>query len=241
MRKSSRLGWSAALFVLALVLAACAGVISQASPGPPAQAPAFKVGDRWVYRGTEGYRAKVAFEETREITAIGGDGISVRVALKGGPVDITRTENWSAPGVVRVGAVFEAEPDTDRFDVPLVRYQYPLAPGQTWNQNIRDLDKERGPYGPIRRQVKVEGYEKVSTPAGTFDAIRMRTIMQLDDETFWRYATECDYLEWYAPSLGVMVKALKRSYWREKGGRDTAGGNPGQNTEIELVSFTRGG
>jgi uncharacterized protein DUF3108 len=239
MRKSRRLGWGAALAILAAVLAACAGVVSQTAPGPAVTAPSPKVGDRWVYRGQEGYRTKILWEETHEITAISADGITVRVTLRGSGVDIARIETWSAPGVVRVGAVYETE--TDRFDPPLIRYKYPLAPGASWNQSLRDLDKERGPYGPIRRHVTVSGYETVSTPAGTFDAIRMRTIMQLDDETFWRYATQCDYVEWYAPAVGAMVKEQKRSYWSDKGGRDAPGGNPGQNSQIELVSFTRGG
>ena len=85
----------------------------------------------------------------------------------------------------------------------------------------------------------VGGYESVSTPAGTFDAIRIRIIMQLDDETFWRYPTECEYLLWYAPAVSAMVKEEKRASYRNKGGLD-AGGNPfAQNATLVLTSFSR--
>ena len=139
--------------------------------------------------------------------------------------------------MVRVGAVFDEE--TDRFDPALLRYKFPLSSGERWNQSIRDLNKPPGPYGPIQRHVSVEGFESVATQAGNFDAIRMRIIMTLDDETFYRYATQCNYVVWYAPSVGAMVKEDKRSHSREKGGIDTSY-NPGQYAVIELVSFTRG-
>jgi hypothetical protein len=222
---------------LALLLASCVAIGPGGAPGPAAEAPSLKVGDRWVYHGTDGYRVPVVWDETHEITAIGPEGITVRVTLKGPTVDIQRTEIWSVPGIVRVGAVYDA--DTNRFDPVLIRFKFPLTTGETWSQSIRDLDKPPGPYGPIQRHVTVGGYESVNTPAGTFDAIKMRIFMQVDDETFWRYPTQCNYLLWYAPAVGAMVKEDKRSYYREKEGID-AGTVPGQYAIVELVSYSRG-
>jgi hypothetical protein len=139
---------------------------------------------------------------------------------------------------VLTGSVYENE--TDRFDPALLRYRYPLAAGDTWDQRLRDLDKPPGPYGPIVRHVSVGGYEPVTTPAGTFDAIRLRVIMQLDDETFWRYATECNYLIWYAPAIGAVVQEQKRSQWRDKTDDVGAVYHPGQLAEIRLISYARG-
>lgn len=233
--RTLRKGLAAAATALALV--SCA-VIPPGAPGPAVDVPTLHVGDRWVYQGTDGYRVPVVWDETHEVTAIGPEGITVRITLTGPTVDIQRTETWLAPGLVRTGAVYEAE--TDDFDPPLVRYKFPLTQGESWNQMIRDVDKPPTPYGPIHRYVAVGGYEPVTTPAGTFAAIRMRIIMQLDDETFWRYATECDYSVWYAPAVSAMVKEEKRSAYRNKGGPD-AGGNPfAQNAILVLTSFTRG-
>jgi hypothetical protein len=160
------------------------------------------------------------------------------VSVKGPTIDVERTEKWSAPGVVLQGAVYEAE--TDRFEPPLVRYRFPLATGETWDQRVRDLDHDPGPYGPITRYTSVGRYEKITTPAGTYDAIGMNVIMQLDDETFWRFPTQCNYIVWYAPAIGASVREERRSQWRDKGGQDAAAYHPGQNEVIELVSYTRG-
>src|SRR5438067_922758 len=129
--------------------ACCAGRMRRhgvgGTSGPAVEAPSLKVGDRWSYRGKDGYRVPILWEETREITAIGPQGIIVRVIGKGTTGDYQRTETWSAPGVVTIGAVYDYE--TDRFDPALVRYKYPMTTGDVWSQNIRDLNKPPYPFG----------------------------------------------------------------------------------------------
>ncbi len=223
---------------IAAILVGCATGTSGGEPGPPAAAPSYRVGDRWVYHAVDGFRVKTVWDETHEIISIGPEGITVRVTAKGPSTDVVRTEKWSAPGVVVEGAVYEHE--TDRFDPPLIRYKFPLSSGESWNQRIHDLNKPPGPYGPIVRHVTVDGSEKVTTPAGTFDAIRMRVIMDLDDETFWRSATNCNNVIWYAPALGAAVREHDESKWREKSENGAAVYHPGQYMDVELVSYTRG-
>ena len=220
-----------------VALAGCAGV-TPVSGGPAAAAPTYRVGDRWIYHAEDGYRVKTVWDETHEIVAIGPDGITVRVTAKGPSTDVVRTEKWSAPGVVVEGAVYENE--TDRFDPPLLRYKFPLAARESWNQRVRDLNKPAGPYAPIVRHVSVEGYETVTTAAGTFDAIRLRVIMDLDDETFWRSATNCNDVIWYAPALGAAVREHDESKWREKSENGAAVYHPGQYMDMALVAYTRG-
>jgi hypothetical protein len=224
---------------LSVLLAACgtAPTTIGGAAGPAAEAPTLRVGDRWVYRASDGYRQKLVWEETHAITAVGSDGIHVDVTLKGPSIDIARSEVLAAPGVVRSGAVYEAE--TDRFDPALIRYRYPLTNGARWSQRVRDLGKPPGPYGPIDFDATVGGYESVTTPAGTFSAIKIRYLIQLDDETFWRYPTQCNYVVWYAPAAGQMVREEKQSYYMEKGDAVSAQ-VPGQYSVYELVSFTRG-
>jgi len=239
MRFPSRLALAAVATIAALALGACATVDVGGTPGPAVPAPDYRVGDRWVYHVVDGYRAKIVWDETHEITAIGPDGITVTVTARGSTFNVDRVEKWSAPGVVLQGSVYEDE--TNLFDPALVRYQFPLTTGERWNQRLIDLDKPPAPYGGIARSVTVGGYEKITTAAGTFDAIGMRIFMQMDDETFWRFPTECNYLVWYAPAVGASVREQKTSQWRDKGGgQDASGYHPGQNAIIELTSFTRG-
>src|SRR5262245_12895013 len=99
---------SAFAFAASLLLAlGCGGVQAATAPGP-VEAPELRVGDRWVYHVVDGYRQKIVWDETREITAIGPDGITVNVTYSGPSINSTRTEVWAAPGVVRSGAIHEA-------------------------------------------------------------------------------------------------------------------------------------
>jgi len=225
------------LATTAALVGGCAG-FGAGQPGPPAPAPTLHAGDRWVYRGREGFREPVLWEETHTVTAAQPDATTIRVDYSG-QVHGSRTEQWGRSGELLVGALMDIE--TRRFDTPVREYAFPLTPGASWNQWVENLNETTGKRGQINRYARVEGWEKVSTPAGSFDAIRMRVFMQLDDEEFWRQATHCDYLVWYAPAVGAPVREQKNSYYFEKGDlRDTAYVRS-QYTTIELVSFTRGG
>lgn len=236
--KASSLLQAVALFTLAVSTTPAQTL--RGADGPAASAPTPRVGDRWVYHATDGYRGAMTWNETYEVASIAPDAITVKVSVAGKDINHTRTEIWSAPGVLVQGAIYEAE--TRRFDPPWIRYKYPMATGDSWSQSIREPGREPGPYGALQSKVNVGGYEQVRTPAGTFNALKLRYFVRLDDETFWRYPTECDYFVWYAPELGVPVKVQKRSTWREKG-RSAVGAtasNSGQRAIYQLVSFTRG-
>ena len=217
----------------------CAGGPGSAGSGPPAEAPAYRVGDRWVYHGDDGFRVKTEWDETHEVTAIGPDGITVRITLKGPTTNVTRTELWSAPGQVKVGAVYDN--DTRRFAVSLQRYDFPLAAGKNWNQWVANYNEATKESGSINHWVRVGGWEKVATPAGTFDAISMQVVMRLDDETFWRWPTTCNYAVWYAPAAhGVVREELRAQYAERDGGLDGGAVVRTQYGVLELISFTPG-
>ncbi len=229
---------AACLVAVAGAMGGCAGIDSPGS-GPAAEAPTYRVGDRWVYRAQDGFMTPARWEETHAISAIGGAGIDVRITQKGSSRDVMRAEQWPAPGQVKIGAVYDNE--TRRFATPLERDRYPLAAGAAWNQFVTNYDEATQATGQINRYVRVRGWEKVTTPAGTFDAIAMHVIMWLDDEQFWRYATQCNYTVWYAPAVRGVVREEKRAQYREKGGGLDAGAVIfTQNALVELVSFTPG-
>ena len=231
---------SLCVLALAALAGACATPEQRGGAGEPAaEAPRPAVGARWTYRGQEGFRVPVVWEETHEVTAVDASGISVRVTLKGPSVDIVRQERWQAPGLVQTGALMDIE--TRRFAMPLLRYRFPLSPGETWNQWVDNFNETNHRAGQINRYVRVGNWEKVSTPAGMFDAIRMRVFMRLDDDEFWRYPTTCNYLVWYAPAVGATVREEKEAeYWERGGGtKDGVGAIRAQHTLLELVSYNK--
>jgi hypothetical protein len=228
------------VLALALSLAGCAGFDYGTTSGPPAAAPTLKVGDRWVYRGREGFRVGMEWEETHEVTAIDANGITVHITYDGERLKGDRFETLQAPGLVKQGTLMDIE--TRRFAEPLQRYVFPLTQGETWNQWVDNLNETTRKSGSINRYVRVEGWQQVATPAGTFDAIRMRVLMRLDDEEFWRYPTTCNYLVWYAPAVGATVREEKEAEYLEKGDRmDGMGAVRAQHTLLELVSFRHSG
>jgi hypothetical protein len=82
---------------IASLLGACAELPGTAS-GPPAPAPTYKVGDRWVYAGGDGFRDPLVWTETREVIAVAPGAIDIRVTWKGNRVDSTQVERWATPG-----------------------------------------------------------------------------------------------------------------------------------------------
>ncbi|MEO8305879.1 MAG: hypothetical protein ABI724_17345 [Betaproteobacteria bacterium] len=226
--------------ITALAMLAGCAVTNSPGSGPATEAPAYRVGDRWVYHGEDGYRVKTVWDETHEVMAIGPEGIRVRITQKGPSLDVTRMEVWSAPGQVKVGAAYDNE--TRRFAVPLQRIDFPLASGKVWSQRVDNFDEFTKATGNINRWVSVGGMEKVSTPAGTFDAIYMRIIMHLGDDTFWRWGTDCNYEAWYVPEMRAVVREIKNAQYQEKGSGDGSGSGRinVQHGSLELVSFTPG-
>lgn len=225
---------------LTTLVAACAMPNQRGdTSGPVATAPTPSVGARWTYRGREGFRSPLVWEEIHEVTSVNAKGVTVRVTLKGPGVDYERQELWVGPGLVQTGALMDIE--TRRFATPLVRYQFPLAPGETWNQWVDNFNERLNRPGQINRYVRVGGWEKVRTPAGEFDAIRLRVLMRLDDEEFWRYPTTCNYVLWYAPAVGATVREEKDAEYLERGDQmDGMGAIRAQHTLLELVSYTPG-
>jgi hypothetical protein len=225
-----------AMLVALALTAGCAG--PGVADGPAANAPALRTGDRWVYHGEDGFRQKVVWEETHEITGIDAAGIRVHVALQNPSLDVQRDELWKAPGVVDVGALMDIE--TRRFALPLERYRFPLAPRASWSQILDNVNETVQREGQISRFARVDGWERITTPAGTFDALRIRVIMRLDDQEFWRSATECNYLVWYAPDVGATVREEKQAQYLLLDG-PTSVVVRAQYTFLELTSFKRGG
>ena len=90
---------------------------------------------------------KTTWQETHEVLAVGADGITMRVTQKGPSIDVVRTEQWSAPGLLKVGALFNDQ--IRRFATPVEVYEFPLAAGKTWNQWVDKYNESTKATGQI--------------------------------------------------------------------------------------------
>jgi hypothetical protein len=222
----------------AVALSACVSVGGTA--GPPVPAPVLRVGDRWTYNARDGFRVPVTWTETHEVMGVAAGAIEVRVTLLGETINTVRTERLLAPGIVASGAVFNND-ETRDFTPPLERFRFPLTFGETWTQNLRNaVSPLNGQQPQINRFVRVGGFERVTTPAGDFDAVLLRTIMSVDDNNPFRWPFQCNYLTWYAPAVGAMVRETKYATYRERGDGRDAIEIRAQNMTVELASWSRG-
>ncbi|MFQ5521899.1 MAG: hypothetical protein ACE5FK_10905 [Candidatus Methylomirabilia bacterium] len=82
------------------------------------------------------------------------------------------------------------------FEPYFATFDWPLYVGKQWLNRYRYTDHERGQtYDNLQQDARVEAYEKVKTPAGTFKAFKIVLANPLLEEVVW-----------WSPGLGIFVK-----------------------------------
>ncbi len=218
-----------------LVLAGGAVNAAQAQSAP---APAMKVGDRWVYNVKSGFGlGVVTYQETREVTAVGGGGFKLTVTGKTSDnKDFTRVDEYSASGALRSGAPCADE--AYRFPTPLQRVAFPVAPGQRSSKWVDVIAEPGGNKGrSIISFAPEAGRSRRCLPGPSTPSASKRT-MVLDDSTPFREATTCNFTYWYSPAVRGTVREQRWAQYIQIG--DMQGRMPVLNAYYELASFTPG-
>jgi len=118
--------------------------------------------------------------------------------------------------------IFKGDTPIITWDPPL-NWQWPIEVGKSWTREQRMTIHAARRTVPYTLTQKVEAYEDVTVPAGTFKAFKISTVTSLGDEN----------LVWFSPEHGIFVKqSLKRTGKHARG--------PGTR-EIQLLSYKRGG
>jgi hypothetical protein len=100
---------------------------------------------------------------------------------------------------------------------PPLDYDWPLVVGKTWTKSYKMTVHAKNQIFPFEDTYKVEAYEDVTVPAGTFKAFRISLS-----------STGAQDVYWFAPELGIFAKqSLRRT--------DKSGYGPGTR-QVELVS-----
>ena len=87
---------------------------------------------------------------------------------------------------------------------------------------------------------KIDGRNATTVPAGSYDAVYIYRIVQLDDEEFWRTRTTRRDAVWYAPEVKAPVREAREAEYTEKGGGPDIATIRTESTVLELVSFRPG-
>ena len=210
-----------------------ARVAPPATPAPPVAAPAQvasiapapgparpgmpKAGDRWTYRYVDPSRPSDASTLSVEVKGAAGDAILEAATRSDG-----KTSEWAyGPGTYIIGF------DTMTVFAPYLAAFGGLRDGQSWS----DIEFQRmGACSNGRAQCratgKVAGRERVTTPAGAFDALRVE--VTLTGSLFGRVASlgSTDFVFWYAEAAKRIVKASARSF-----------NTPRPDMDVELLSY----
>jgi len=103
---------------------------------------------------------------------------------------------------------------------PPLGYDFPLEVGKTWTKSYRVTVHATNQTMPFDSTWKVESYEDVTVPAGTFKVFLVTYSDTIGNET----------VQWFSPALGVFVKQSQKRTAKYPAGRGTR--------ESELISQT---
>jgi len=182
------------LAAVVLMCAGCAAGSSAPSPpnaGPahaasatPLAAPAWQVGDRWIYEWTSGQESGTKTIEVIEVSDVRGVQYYV--------VRLDDSKHYYTDGLHWAFAVREGRVEA-RMVPPQPWFVWPLAPGARWVHQGRFEQSE----GVVTHDDRfaVIGPERVEVPAGRYEAVKLvRETNGRDGDEYW-YAPD---VRWYA-------------------------------------------
>ena len=162
------------------------------APGPQRPAgflgrPEWRVGDRWVFRGTPAGGAPVVV--THEVVEAGPEGYRVRL---GGLAGVA-TREWT-PDLHLRGQAGATGPV--RFDPPAPWFTWPLRPAQAWSQ-VYEVRGGTAPGQVAGEWQAGSTIEVVDVVAGTFYTVRIEQ-RSADGRRLHAY--------WYTPLVRYWVR-----------------------------------
>ena len=179
---------------------ALAALVAATPPTPAsaqqAERPDVQVGDRWDFAV---YYASPSTTPSRVwlVTAVT-------------PAGIAGTENGEPLTLTREVNVVES-PRTRQSNGQLLAF--PLAVGKRWRFDNDWLYKPKGSQGKAAGEVVVEAWERVTVPAGAFDAFRLtsREALSGTSPVGSRYDGHATRTYWYAPAARAIVKMVSHN------------------------------
>ena len=179
---------ASALVQIAIALAAALSPVHAA--GEKGNAPEVKVGDHWKLEQRDARTGIKESEFVRRITAVSPDLIE-------------GTEN---------DATLKMRPDLNPIESSIniaggdpKFLNFPLEVGKKWSFKYTFANKTNSGKGRVQLDAEVVAYEKITVPAGTFDAFR------IENRGFWnndasRNNGRTKMVYWYAPVAKSVVR-----------------------------------
>jgi len=151
--------------------------------------PEMKIGDRWKMERKDGFTKVVQF--TEEITVVSVAADKTAITLDGQPSAMTPDLS------ILENARFQ-------YEQPYDLLKFPLESGKEWSFKPKWKNKQSGQTFSGTFDAEVKGFEKIQTPAGEFDAIK------IEAKGYLAWSVRITY--WYAPK----AKAIVRMIWQDR-------------------------
>ena len=172
------------LFLIILLMMPSVSISSE----PVAEKPTYYEGDYWVLINRNKFKErKHTFqreEEDRIVCSLNGSDRTTyfhfKAKIKGSPVGYPK---------------------------PII--DFPLTVGKKWNYKFQRKKSTGGTKrDKIRAQYKVEAYESVTVPAGTFHAFKITSISEATKRRMVTMPKKDQY--WYCPEVKHIIKRINR-------------------------------
>jgi hypothetical protein len=169
-------------------------------------------GDTYTYRVINVYNNETRGQVTYRIDSINADRVTVAVTPSAPDLGLAHTDIYTANGNwLRHPVINHDQPVEHEFATPYPAYVFPLDTGKKWSVRVEGRDAATGQRRSVRVDGAVLGTERVTTPAGAFDTIKVRRRVYAGDWDHWRWETNIEETDWYAPSLGRPVRKERNS------------------------------
>ena len=198
-------------------------------------------GDTYVYRVFNGYNHEARGQIRHHVDKVDAGRVIVSVTTDTPGLGSAHTEIYTTDGNwMRHPVTNHDQPVDFEFAQAYPAFVLPLEPGKSWSVRVNATDPVTGKRNNVRVDGKVLGAERITTPAGAFDTIKvMREVYAGDWEAF-RQETNITETDWYAPALGRPVRSESYSGYMDPS-RCTATGSActpirGDWSVLELVT-----
>jgi len=188
------------------VVLSCVLCIASFAFAQNADKPDIQVGDRWSWQHINGMANEKDFTQIEDVIEISDSEIKTRMRVKGQASKLgfaTYTREWNPVDV-----------STAQYSPYLDEIAFPLEVGKKWNSKADKMLFSNGKHGKFMIKGEVVAFEKISVPAGTFDAYKINVVLNASgtDED----ANIGNTVEniWYAPAVKRYVK-LENTFKRD--------------------------
>ena len=184
-------------------------VLSQSAPQSKIEAPSNKVGDSWTFDRTDGLKNVKEYSSAVVVTAVSDSEIRTSA---------TRSDNGNVATTIRNKELNRLSTETaigkNVADPYYPSFAFPLEIGKTWEKEVTSTRSNEPDWKVVTSlKGRVVGWEKVTVPAGSFNALKIEVLGSYNgwkgsDSRAGKWSGQSIDTAWYVPEVKNIVKSV---------------------------------